>query len=92
MCNDLIIKKSINLLKEYIDEERIDMPKSFLNIWMEFLTFCNSTNSLIGLLFEKMVDAYRTEADNSIRSDCLREKFLLSWIFCLLKLNSFKNG
>lgn len=59
---------------------------------MEFLAHCNQSNNLIAHLFQKLVDTYRTEADNLVQNDSLREKFLLSWILCLMKLNSYKNG
>ncbi|CAF0709448.1 unnamed protein product [Brachionus calyciflorus] len=77
--------------EEFIDEERIEIPKGFLNIWIDFLTFCNKRNGLLRILFDKLVDTYRIEADNSIQSNYLREKFILSWIFSLIKLNSYKN-
>ena len=91
-CKSKKICTLIFFLIEFIDEERIEIPKGFLNIWIDFLTFCNKRNGLLRILFDKLVDTYRIEADNSIQSNYLREKFILSWIFSLIKLNSYKNG
>jgi hypothetical protein len=81
------------LSEEFIEQENIDVPKSFLLIWMDFLVFCNN-NSLLGLLFQKLLQEYRLENDRSgeFKMVSLRTKFLLSWIITLIKLNSFKNG
>jgi hypothetical protein len=81
------------LSEEFIEQESIDVPKSFLLIWMDFLVFCNN-NSLLGLLFQKLLQEYRLENDRSgeFKMVSLRTKFLLSWITTLIKLNSFKNG
>lgn len=75
-------------MKEFIEQESLYIPKSFLNIWLTFLGYCNE-NNLIELLFQNLIQSYKLEAE---RGDYLRRKFLLSWIVCLLKLNSFKNG
>lgn len=75
------------LPEEFIEQESLYIPKSFLNIWLTFLGYCNE-NNLIELLFQNLIQSYKLEAE---RGDYLRRKFLLSWIVCLLKLNSFKN-
>lgn len=75
--------------EEFLEQENLFIPKSFLNIWTTFLTYCNE-NKLIGLLFQNLVNSYKLEAERSF--SYLRIKFLLSWIVYLLKFNSFKNG
>ncbi len=70
------------------------IPKSMQNIWLPYLQYCNVTGSLISLLFQKMLNAYKLESDpyESPRQDERRCKFLLAWILTLIKLNSYKNG
>jgi len=77
--------------EEFLEQENLYIPKSFLNIWTTFLAYCND-NNLIQLIFQNLITAYRLECTFTFDNDPLREKFLLSWIVCLLKLNSFKNG
>lgn len=81
------------LSEEFIEQDSIDVPKSFLLIWMDFLVFCNN-NSLLSLLFQKILEEYRLESDRTADTKhiSLRTKFLLSWINTLIKLNSYKNG
>lgn len=68
------------------------MPKIFLNIWMEVLTYLNKKMGSLRLLFDNLIETYHNEVNNLVQSNPLREKFLLSWILGLIKLNSFKNG
>ena len=80
-------------MEEFLDQESIDVPKSFLNIWMDYLSFSNN-NNMLSLLFQKLLHAYRMENENvaSLKFVTLRNKFLLAWINTLTKLNSYKNG
>jgi hypothetical protein len=81
------------LPEEFIEQDNIDVPKSFLLIWMDFLIFCNN-NLLLSLLFQKFLQEFRVESDLlaiSSKRVSLRGKFLLSWINTLIKLNSYKN-
>jgi hypothetical protein len=98
MSDGLMIpsKEQLNAIgivaEEFIENEQVEIPKLFLNIWMDFLQFCNE-KSLIQILFQKLVETYKLEMEYSHgRMNDLRNKFLLSWIICLVKLNSFKNG
>ena len=77
--------------EEFIEQENLYIPKSFLNIWTTFLAYCND-NNLIQLIFQNLIDAYKLESAFQYDNECLRGKFLLSWIVCLLKFNSYKNG
>ncbi|RNA09822.1 ribosomal biogenesis LAS1L [Brachionus plicatilis] len=77
--------------EEFIEEEKISMPKIFLNIWMEVLTYLNKKMGSLRLLFDNLIETYHNEVNNLVQSNPLREKFLLSWILGLIKLNSFKN-
>lgn len=81
------------MAEEYLEQESLNFPKSFLNIWNQFLSYCNEMN-LVGYLFNNLITVYKLEVDNNLVSthENLRNKFLLSWILYLLKFNSFKNG
>ena len=70
------------------------LPKSLFNIWQPFLQYCNNTNNMIRLLFQKLVNTYKLENDQYVQfnQENLRNKFLLVWILALIKLNSFKNS
>ncbi len=60
---------------------------------MEYLSFCNE-NNLIGMFFEKILNKYKIESEyaGSYGLESLRDKFLLTWIITLIKLNSNKLG
>ena len=81
------------IAEEFLEQENLNFPKSFSNIWDKFLSYVNEMN-LIGFLFTNLITAYKFEVDNSLASthENLRNKFLLSWILYLLKFNSYKNG
>lgn len=80
------------IAEEFLEQENLNFPKSFSNIWDKFLSYVNEMN-LIGFLFTNLITAYKFEVDNSLASthENLRNKFLLSWILYLLKFNSYKN-
>lgn len=59
---------------------------------MDFLSFLDKKIGSIRPLFDKLIESYHYEVGNLVQSDLIREKFLLSWILCFIKLNSYKNG
>jgi hypothetical protein len=77
--------------EEFLEQDNLVIPKSFLNIWNKFLAFCDD-NNLIGFLFSNLVNTYKAESSIFENQENLRNKFLLSWIIYLLKFNSYRNG
>ena len=90
---DLLLIDIFFILKEFLEQESLEIPKSFFNIWLEFLMHCNE-NNLITLFLESLIVAYKTEIENlqCFNLENLRTKFILSWIVCLIRNNSYKNG
>lgn len=75
-----------------MENDKLSMPKPIINVWKEFLRFCNEKN-LIGMLFQNLVNAYKFEnGAHVIRADPLRNRLLLCWILTLLDYNITKNG
>lgn len=80
------------MTEEFLEQENLNIPKSFLNIWLKFLSYCNE-NSLMEFFFAHLITAYKRESEtsNTYNQHNLRNKFLISWILYLLKFNSYKN-
>lgn len=80
------------MTEEFLEQDNLNIPKSFLNIWTKFLNYCNE-NSLMGFFLSHLITAYKHETENMpmYNQESLRSKFLISWILYLLKFNSYKN-
>jgi hypothetical protein len=98
MSNDLMIPSKDQLsgigivAEEFVENVTVEMPKPFFKIWEEYLVFCND-QKLAPLLFKKLLETYQHEMEyTNGRMNDLRNKFILSWLLCLIKSNSFKNG
>lgn len=79
--------KGIGLIAdEFLEQIDVELPQAFIKIWNQFLTICNQLNFL-SILFKNIVSTYEIEKENK-NGLSLRSKFLLCWIFHLIKLNS----
>lgn len=77
--------------EEFLEDQKMLVPKPILKVWREFLLICNEKN-LVGLLFQSLVNAYKFESIHTTAVDQLRNKLLLCWIISLIDFNMLKTG
>ncbi len=71
---------------EFYEQEIIELPSSVWGVWELFLDYC-SKNDLIAYLFNSLVKCFKSTNTSNIQSS-LRNRFLLGWILCLVKLRA----